>query len=415
MANIIPFKGIRPATDKSQLVPSHAIDNYSTDALQNELANNPFSFLHVIQPDFNDEQKTKAGSDERLKKIKKKFKTFLKEKILIQDTLPCYYIYRQHKKDSVYTGIIGCSSIDDYFDGTIKIHEQTITERKEKLKHYLDICEFNAEPVLFSYPNDKTIDDIILKSTQTQPDNDVTTKDNVRHQLWIVKDENTIEQLSECFSNIKHIYIADGHHRSASSALLGKERRKQKPNYTGNEPFNFYLGIFFSEDQLKIYDYNRVVKDLNHLSAKELIKKIADTFIVSEKGTEIYQPTHKGNFSMYLEGKWYSLDAKKTILHPDTPYEDLDARVLSEHILSPILHIIDERKNKRIHFISGNKGYEELQNLVDNHHNKIAFGLYPVAMEQLKYIADNNKIMPPKTTWIEPKLRSGLVVYSLIE
>lgn len=415
MATIIPFKGIRPVNDKAHLVPSSAIDDYTTTELQTELASNLYTFLHIINPDFNDAQKTKPGSDERLKKIKNTFHKFIKENILIQDSQPCYYIYRQNKIGNTYTGIIGCSSIDDYFNGTIKIHEQTITEREEKLKHYLDICEFNAEPVLFSYPNDDVINEIILKSTRAKPEYDFTTNDKVHHQLWVVSDENLISQISERFSKIKKVYIADGHHRSASSALLGKSRRNANPNYTGTEPFNFYLGIFFPETQLKIFDFNRVIKDLNGLSVKDFISKVSETFVVTEKGKNIYKPITKNNFSMYLEGKWYSLDAKKTIVHTDKQVEDLDASILSEHILSPILNINDLRNNKRIRFVSGIKGMKELKNQVDNFNFKVAFGLYPVEMKQLKYIADTNNTMPPKTTWVEPKMRSGLVVYSLEE
>lgn len=412
MATIIPFKGIRPVIDKSHLVPSRAIDNYTSTEFNDELNNNPYSFLHIIHPDNNDVNKTKSGSDERLHKIKTKFHQFISEKILIQDPQPCYYIYKQTKDNTDYTGIIGCSSIDDYFNGTIKIHEQTITEREEKLKHYLDICEFNAEPVLFSYPNDTVINDITSKTIQTKPEHDFNTSDHVNHKLWVICNVEKTAQIAERFSKINNIYIADGHHRSASSALLGKLRRKQHPNYTGKEPFNFYLGIFFPETELKIFDYNRLVKGMDHLSATEFIAKVSEKFSISEKGSKIYKPTKKGNFSMYLEGKWYSLDAKKEILHAN-PLEDLDASILSEHILSTILHIHDPKKNKRIRFISGIKGMEELKDQVDNHGFELAFGLYPVEMGQLKYIADHNKIMPPKTTWIEPKMRSGLVVYSL--
>lgn len=413
MATIIPFKGIRPVNDKSHLVPSCSIDDYTATELQNELTSNPYTFLHVINPDFKDDNKTKPSSDERLQKTKAKFHQFIQEKILIQDTQPCYYIYQQNNDRNSYTGIMGCSSIDDYFNGTIKIHEQTLPEREEKLKHYLDICEFNAEPVLFSYPKDGVINEITLKLTQSKPDYDFTTNDKVNHRLWIVRDEMVISKIYECFSKIKTIYIADGHHRSASSALLGKLRRKENPNYSGKEHFNFYLGIFFPETELKIFDFNRVVKDLDHLSAKEFIAKVSEKFSVTEKGTNTYKPNKKSNFSMYLQGKWYSLDAKKEILHTDNPLEDLDARILSEYILSPILNIHNLRKNKRIRFISGIKGMEGPQDLVDHHDYEVAFGLFPVNMEQLKYIANHNKMMPPKTTWVEPKLRSGLVVYSL--
>jgi len=315
----------------------------------------------------------------------------------------------------IYTGLIACGSIDDYFDGLIKIHEQTITEREEKLKQYLEVCDFNAEPVLFSYPNDPVIDQITEEITEGHPVYDFTTTDRVRHTLWLADDRKTVKTLEEHFKKIPAIYIADGHHRSASSALLGKSRRTQNPDHNGTEAYNYYLGVFFPESQLKIYDFNRVVKDLNGLSETQLIDKIKEIFSVEEVGVAIYKPACKHNFSMYLGGKWYSLTPKPGIVHDKEPVGSLDAFLLTEHILSPILGIHDLKTDKRIGFVSGIKGMEELKNQVDNWKAKVAFGLYPVSMEQLKLIADTGHIMPPKSTWVEPKMRSGLIIYSLSE
>ncbi|MES2592094.1 MAG: DUF1015 domain-containing protein [Bacteroidota bacterium] len=415
MATIIPFKGIRPAKDKVHLVASRSVDGYTSADLNEKLKSNPFTFLHVISPDFSDGKKTKPGSDERLLKVKASYLKFRKEDVFVNDTAPSYYIYQQLKEGIVYTGIIGCSSIDDYFSGIIKIHEQTLTEREEKLKHYLEVCDFNAEPVLFSYPNDRVIDELTEKLIQSEPVYDFTTTDRVRHKLWIVNDKENVSKIQERFSKIPAVYIADGHHRSASSALLGKSRREQNPNYSGNEAYNYYLGIFFPETQLKIFDFNRIVKDLNGLTLAEFINKVADKFNVTEKGAGLYKPVNKHNFSMYLEGKWYSLDPKPEIVHNEQPVGSLDASILTEHILSPILNIHDLKTDKRIGFVAGVKGMKELKNQVDSGKYKIAFGLYPVEMTQLKHIADTNNIMPPKTTWVEPKLRSGLVIYSLGE
>ncbi|MGZ4158843.1 MAG: DUF1015 domain-containing protein, partial [Bacteroidia bacterium] len=370
---------------------------------------------HVISPDFSDGKKSKPGSVERLQKAKAKYLKFVEEGVFIKDNEPGYYIYQQQKDENIYTGIIGCSSIDDYFNGVIKIHEQTLTDREEKLMHYLEVCDFNAEPVLFSYPNDKVIDELTAKITQTEPVYDFTTTDRVRHKLWLVNNKETIKQIEERFSKIPAIYIADGHHRSASSGLLGKLRREKNPNYTGKEPYNFYLGVFFPETQLKIFDFNRVVRDLNGFTDEEFINRLSEKFIVTEKGEELYKPTHKHNFSMYLSNKWYSLDAKKNIIHNDEPVGSLDASILTEHILSPLLNVHDLKTDKRIGFVSGIKGMKELKHQVDKWNFKVAFGLYPVEMEQLKQIADTNNIMPPKTTWVEPKMRSGLVIYSLSE
>ncbi len=415
MATIIPFKGIRPAKDKVHLVASRSVDGYNTAELHSKLASNPYSFLHVISPDFSDGKKSKPGSVERLQKAKAKYLKFVEEEVFIRDEQPAYYIYQQLKEGNIYTGIIGCSSIDDYFNGVIKIHEQTLTDREEKLMHYLEVCDFNAEPVLFSYPNDAVIDDITAKIIGKEPVYDFSTTDRVRHKLWLVNDKKTVSTIRNRFENIPAIYIADGHHRSASSGLLGKSRRAKNPNYTGKEPYNYYLGVFFPETQLKIFDFNRVVRDLNNLTENQFLEKLSEKFIVVNKGEEIYQPVKKHNFSMYLDGNWYSLDAKKEIVHNEQPVGSLDASILTEHILAPVLNVHDLKTDKRIGFVSGIKGMKELKHQVDKWNFKVAFGLYPVEMEQLKHIADTNNIMPPKTTWVEPKMRSGLVIYSLSE
>lgn len=414
MAKIIPFKGIRPAKDKVHMVASRSVDGYNKTELHDKLQGNPYTFLHVISPDFKDGKKTKPGSPARLQKVKAQYLQFIQEEVFVHDNSPGYYVYQQFKDGNVYTGIIGCSSIDDYFNGIIKIHEQTLTEREQKLMEYLEVCDFNAEPVLFSYPNDAVIDNITADTLKTEPVYDFTTTDRVRHKLWIVNNDETVRTIQKRFEAIPAIYIADGHHRSASSALLGKSRREKNPNYTGSEPYNFYLGVFFPETQLKIYDFNRVVKDLNGLNSDAFIERLKEKFTITLKEEE-YKPSRQHNFSMYLDGNWYSLDAKKEIIHNEEPVGSLDATILTDHILSPILNIHDLKTDKRIGFVSGIKGMKELKNQVDKWNFKVAFGLYPVEMKQLKHIADTNSIMPPKTTWVEPKMRSGLVIYSLVD
>ncbi|MFL5752579.1 MAG: DUF1015 domain-containing protein [Bacteroidia bacterium] len=413
MAKIIPFRAIRPESDKVHLVASRSVDGYNTNELRDKLAGNPFTFLHVINPDYDDGIKTRPGSKERLHKVKAKFKSFLNQKVFLRDPDPCYYIYRQIKEGNVYTGIIACTSIDDYMSGIIKVHEQTLTQREEKLKDYLEVCDFNAEPVLFCYPNDEVIDKTTLEIVDTRPDYDFTTTDKVRHTLWVVEDKKIVKKIYERFTGIPAIYIADGHHRSASSALLGKIRRSAKKEYTGEEAFNYYLGVFFPETQLRIYDYNRVVKDLNGLTPDELLKKIALRFDVKKIDSKIYKPEKKHVLSMYLNSTWYSLTAKEGTYRTDDPVGSLDASILTDHILSPVLNITDLKTDKRIGFIPGVRGAEALKKNVDEGKAAVAFGLYPVTMEQLKWIADTNNIMPPKSTWVEPKMRSGLVIYSL--
>lgn len=415
MATVLPFKALRPVNDKVHLVASRSVDGYNTSELKDKLAGNPYTFLHVINPDFDDGIRTRPGSRERLSKVKKRFKSFISEKILKKDEKAAYYIYRQIKAGNEYIGIIACTSIDDYMNGVIKIHEQTITQREEKLKEYLEVCEFNAEPVLFCYPNDSVLDTMIAEISRSFPDYDFTTTDKVRHTLWVVNDSRRLETISKQFSKIPSIYIADGHHRSASSALLGTVRRKSKENYTGKEAFNYYLGVFFSETQLKIFDYNRLVKDMGDLSISDLLKKLKMKFEVKEVNQEIFKPEKKHEISMYTGGKWYSLTAKEGTYNSKDPVGSLDASILTEHILSPLFNIHDLKIDKRIGFVPGIKGPEALKKNVDEGKAEVAFGLYPVTMDHLKWIADTNNIMPPKSTWVEPKMRSGLVIYSFEE
>jgi len=412
MATVLPFKALRPTNDKVHLVASRSMDGYSATELKEKLAGNPYSFLHVINPDFDDGKKTKPGSKERLQKVKKNFTNFVNEHIFLRDKIASYYLYRQIKNNNTYIGIIGCTSIDDYMNGIIKIHEQTLTQREEKLKEYLEVCEFNAEPVLFCYPNNKPIDDLCENVMTYRSDYDFTTTDKVRHTLWVINKGKSVKLITEQFDTIPAIYIADGHHRSASSALLGKHRREKNKKFTGKETYNFYLGVFFPENQLKIYEYNRVVKDLNNLTTKVLLQKLSKSFEVTEINDAIFKPKRQHEISMYLENKWYSLLAKEGVYKSDNPVGSLDASILTEHVLYPIFNIHDLKTDKRIGFIPGIKGAEALKQTVDEGKAQVAFGLFPVTMNHLKWIADTNNIMPPKSTWVEPKMRSGLVVYS---
>lgn len=277
----------------------------------------------------------------------------------------------------------------------------------------MDVCEFNAEPVLFCYPNDEVIDELSDEIAATRPDYDFTTTDKVRHTVWVIDSKKTVKQIAERFQKIPNIYIADGHHRSASATLLGKLRRSTRKSYTGEEAFNYYLGVFFPENHLKIFEYNRIVKDLNGLSVNDLLNKLKTNFNVSEIKSNDFKSTRKHEISMYVNNNWYSLKAKETIYNPNDPIDSLDAAILTKYILSPILDIHDLKTDKRIGFIPGVRGSKELKKQVDEGKAMIAFGLYPVTMEHLKWIADTNNIMPPKSTWVEPKMRSGLLIYSL--
>jgi len=413
MAVIHPFKAIRPVRDKVQLVASRAVNTYKTKILTAKLEENPFTFMHIILPEYGKKQATKPNSPERFKLVGKKFQSFCKAGVLKQDKKECFYIYRQLKSGNSYTGIIAGASVDDYNNNIVKIHEQTLTKREEVFKNYLDICGFNAEPVLLSYEKNTNVNKVISKYTKQRAEYEFTTADEATHFLWVVDEKKDIAAIENAFKKINAVYIADGHHRFSSSALLAGEKRKKNKKFTGREMFNFCMAYFISEEQLKIYDFNRIAKDLNGLTKEAFVEKLKEKFEVELKGEKSYKPKRKHNFSMYLEGSWYSLTAKKGIFDPKHPVSCLDAQILSDHILSPVLGIHDLKTDNRISFIGGLKGMEGLQRSVDEFKMKVAFGLYPVSIDQLKRVADTRNIMPPKTTWIEPKLRSGLIIQSI--
>jgi uncharacterized protein (DUF1015 family) len=407
MAVIKPFKGIRPTKDKVHLVASRPIEEYNTQQLYAKLASNPYSFLHVIKPDFEDEVRAKPNSIELHQKVKNKYQQFLQEGVLMTDAEESFYIYQQISGGHPFTGIIACASIWDYFKDIIKIHEHTISDREENLKNYLGACNFNAEPICLCYPDNEQLKDIILSATTDEPTYDFSTTDKIEHKLWKVSNSKKINEITSAFAQISAIYIADGHHRTSASALLSKALKEKNKNHTGNEPYNFLLAAFFPESDLKIYEFNRIIKDLNFLSKETLLRKLSIHFHIVEKGITPYTPAKKREFSMYLEEHWYSLTLKEE--HGNK----LDAELLTELILSPLLDIHDLKTDKRVLFVSGKKGIEELKKTIDSGKASVGFGLYSVTIKDIIKVADNKGFMPPKTTWVEPKLRSGLIVYSL--
>ena len=411
MAVIKPFKGIRPVKDKVHLVASRSVDGYNSAQLTSKLAENPFTFLHVIKPEFKEASKAKSGSPEQLKKIKNKFLQFMSEGTLRSDKEESFYIYQQIKDGHVFTGIIACASVWDYFSNVIRIHEQTISEREEKLKNYLEVCDFNAEPICLCYPDNKTVDGLITKIISAESEYDFTTTDRIRHKLWKVNDKKNISDLVAAFEKIPSLYIADGHHRSASSALLGKMHKEENKNHTGNEPYNFFMVALFPETNLKIYEFNRIVKDLNFLSKDLFLRKLSSSFDITEKGTAPYKPAHPGIFSMYLEETWFALEVKKEIREKEK--NKLDAELLTDLILSPLLNIHDLRTDNRIFFVSGTRGIGEIKKTIDSGKASLGFVLHPVTMRDVIRVADSGGTLPPKSTWVEPKMRSGLVIYSL--
>lgn len=412
MADVRPFKAIRPAKDMVHLVASRSYVSYSTDALRSKLDENPFTFLHILNPEYNQEIQSKSNSVERFEKVKEKFGEFVRAKILIHDQNDSFYIYRQIKEGHHYIGIIACASVEDYYADIIKKHEATITQREKVFKDYLKTVEINAEPVCFTYPNHAEIDAITEDKIKDVPEYDFTTTNRVRHTFWCINNPDTIHSLKNYFGEISSIYIADGHHRSASSALLGKELKEANPNHNGSEGYNYFMGYFVPESNLKVFEFNRLVTTLGGYSTNDFLTEIQRDFNLSDAKEENFKPQKCHEIGMYLDGNWYCLEPKETILLPNDPVNCLDVSILTNHILAPILGISDLKTDDRIYFKGGLEGINALKEDVDIGKAKIAFAHYPVSVEELKTISDRGEIMPPKSTWVEPKLRSGLSIYS---
>lgn len=412
MATIQPIKGIRPVRDKVHLVASRAVNTYTTRLLNAKLEENPYSFLHVILPEFGKKATTKPNTVERFKLVKKKFEEFDKKGIFVTEKKPVFYIYRQEKGKFSYTGIIAGSSVNDYVNGKIKIHEQTLRKRQEIFTDYLETCEFNAEPVLLSYETLPVVEKLIARYTKARAEYEFTTTDTIKHSLWIIDVKKDIDAVQKAFSKLEAVYIADGHHRSASSAGLAERKKKKMKKTTGKEMFNFCLSFFISSQQLRILEFNRLIKDTGKLTLDEIIKGIEKNYTVKPLG-EHAKPKKSGEMCMYAEGRWYQLIANDSIRKNVSPSEKLDASLLTKYILDPVFGIKDLTHDHRIEFAGGNLGASYLEKKVNKGEAKIAFYLYPVSFKELKAVADNNLIMPPKSTYILPKMRSGLIIQSL--
>ncbi|HCQ29423.1 MAG TPA: DUF1015 domain-containing protein [Flavobacteriales bacterium] len=411
MAKVSPFCAWRPPIDKAHLVASRSFITYSQQDLIDKLKGNPFTFLHIINPEY-EYQKKISSYQEKVVAIRKKYEEFIQKEYFIHDDKPALYIYRQIKNGNTYTGIIALTSIWDYFNGKIKKHEATLTKKEEKLKEYLKITKINAEPVCLTYDYNDAINAVMQKQMQQRPEYDFSTTDMVRHTLWLIQDKNDIDTVVKAFEEIDALYIADGHHRSASSSLLGKEMAEQNPHHNGNEGYNYFMSYLIDDKQLKIFDFNRIVQDLNGKSTVEFLEELKANFeIIPQK--QLVKPKTVHEIAMYLRGAWYILKPHSTVINDKDVVKSLDCDILSEYILTPLLGIKDIKNDKRIDFISGEKGYDEMVKKVDSGEFSVAFGLYPVTMQQLKAVADANAIMPPKSTWVEPKLRSGLTVFDI--
>lgn len=414
MAVIKAFKGYRPPEDKVLQVASRPYDVLNSKEARKEVEGNPWSFLHVVKPEVDLPEGVDLHSETVYNKGKENLEKLIQEGFFKQDEKDMLYIYAQTMWEKTQYGIVACASVKDYMNNVIRKHELTRPDKEEDRMNHIRVTNFNAEPVFFAYPSHKGLDEIVKEITSMSTTYNFTTSDGVTHQFWTVDEEDKIQNIVSIFSrDIPYTYVADGHHRTAAAALVGNERMKRNPLHTGNEEYNYFLAVHFPSDQLTIIDYNRVIKDLNGLSEEEFITKLDNSFIIEKKGTEIYKPQKVHNFSMYLSGNWYSLTAREHTYDDDDPIGCLDVTVLSEQVLDPVLDITDLRKSNRIDFVGGIRGLDELKTRVDSGEMKVAFALFPVSMKQLMDIADTGNIMPPKTTWFEPKLRSGLVIHSL--
>ncbi|MBE0647730.1 MAG: DUF1015 domain-containing protein [Bacteroidales bacterium] len=414
MAILKAFKGFRPPAEHAKDVASRPYDVLNSKEARVEAEGNPYSLLHIIKPEID----LPADLDEHdarvYEKARENFDVFRLNGWLVQDDKERLYIYAQTMNGKRQYGIVGCAGVDDYLNGIIKKHELTRNEKEEDRMKHVRITDANMEPVFFTYPAVKAIDTVVeAYVNQHSPVYDFTAVDGIGHHFWVIEDDATRDNLIELFKEVPYTYVADGHHRTAAAALVGNEKRRQKPDYTGGEEFNYFLAVHFPDNQLSIIDYNRVVKDLNGLSKEEFLRKLELVFTIEPKGSEIVKPDRLHNFSMYLDGKWYSLSAKPGTYNDSDPIGVLDVTILSQLVLDNILGIKDLRTDKRIDFVGGIRGLGELVKRVDSGEMKVAFALYPVSMKQLIDIADTGNIMPPKTTWFEPKLRSGLVVHQL--
>jgi uncharacterized protein (DUF1015 family) len=413
MAKVKPFKGIRPPKALVEEVASRPYDVLNSDEARAEAAGNPKSLYHIIKPEIDFEPGTDEHDARVYDKAVENFTAFRKNGWLVQDDKEHYYIYAQTMEGRTQYGIVIAANVHDYVNGVIKKHELTRRDKEDDRMMHVRSNNANIEPVFFAFPDNDVLQNIIDNVTKSKPEYDFVAPDGFGHHFWVISDADTISTITAEFAKMPHLYIADGHHRSAAAARVGLEKAAADKNHTGDEEYNYFLAVAFPASHLRIIDYNRVVRDLNGLTPEAFLKKLDDNFIVEYKGTEIYRPTALHNFSLYLEGKWYSLTARDGRYDDNDPIGVLDVTISSNLILRDILGITDLRSDKRIDFVGGIRGLGELKRRVDSGEMKVALALYPVSMKQLMDIADTGNIMPPKTTWFEPKLRSGLVIHEL--
>ncbi len=410
MAKIIPFNAVRPTRDKVSLLAARSYDSYTATQVESRLRDNPFSFLHIVNPGYK-YQKEISGV-ERYGLVHNRYQEFKEDGIFMQDEKPSFYIYKIVNRDGQeFNGIVGGASVQDYGNDVIKKHEDTLEYREIIFKEYLKTVGFNAEAVLLTYPDNQELETIIDVVMQSRPEYEFTTTYRDTHYLWNVDDEVLLQKIQKIYSEMPALYIADGHHRSASSYLLAKDLEEENPHHTGDEPYNFFMSFLIPESDLKIYEFNRLVKDLNGLKKEEFLIKLDENFRIENRGLEYYKPSKKHHFSMYLDGEFYSLYLRKSKYLINNALEALDTQILFVTILKPLLGIEDLRNDQRIDYAHGKKDLAYVKTVVDSGAFAVGFGLVPVSTQEMKMIADEGLKMPPKSTYIEPKLRSGVTIY----
>jgi len=413
MAVVKAFNGIRPKEELASKIAALPYDVYNTKEAVEIVKNNPYSFLKIDRAEttFENPLEMDIHSGEVYEKAHDILWKMIADRELITDKNPCYYIYELTMNDRTQTGLVGCSSVEDYLNNIIKKHENTLKIKEQDRINHINTCNAQTGPIFLAYKSNNDINKKINKVKENFPVYNFTGEDNITHKVWIVDDLNDIIFLQEAFENIEHTYIADGHHRAASAVKVCLERRNENKNHIGREDYNYFLSVLFPHDQLKIMDYNRVVKDLNGLSFEEFMEKISEKFSVEIYNNGPYHPENKGNIGMYLDGNWYKLTVKSGFI-PKDPVNSLDVAILQNEVLAPILGIIDPKTDKRVDFVGGIRGLEELEKRVKTD-MKLAFSMYPTSIEELFQVADAGLLMPPKSTWFEPKLRSGLFIHRI--
>lgn len=414
MAVFKPFRAIRPAAEMAEKVAALPYDVMNSDEAREMTQGNPYSFLHVDKAEIDLDPAIDLYSQAVYEKARDNLQQMIKEGIFLQDAQNCFYIYQQVMNGRAQTGLVGCTSIDDYLSDIIKKHEHTRADKELDRINHVDYCDANTGPIFLTYRAKQEINDRVEQWVKThQPVYDFISEDEIGHTVWVIDDPDFIQAISDFFKRVEYLYIADGHHRSASAVKVGIKRRQENPGYNGEEEFNYFLSVLFPDEQLKIMDYNRVVKDLNGNTSDELIGKIQEKFeVVACEGKDPYRPAEKHTFGMYLDGKWYKLTAKNQTFDPVDPVNRLDVSIIQNNLLRPILGIQDPRTDKRIDFVGGIRGLKELERRVQEG-MKVALAMYPTTVDDLMSIADVGEVMPPKSTWFEPKLRSGLFIHAL--